>query len=77
MNIGFSNKMEPAKKTIAFLEENEIEFIPNWPANSPDLSPIEMVWGMIKAILKTIKGKEKISRDTYANLIVNLWREVP
>jgi hypothetical protein len=36
-----------------------------------------MVWGMIKAILKTIKGKEKMSRDTYANLIVNLWREVP
>lgn len=35
-----------AKRSLQAFEDGEIEAI-NWPANSPDLNPIENIWSII------------------------------
>ena len=74
-----------------FFQENDIKLLP-WPANSPDINPIENIWGHIsfelsKMSLKSIKSlKEEIldiwnNLDSYylhklGNSITNRLREV-
>ena len=38
---------QASKKVMNYLESRNIEVI-EWPPESPDLSPIENVWGFIK-----------------------------
>jgi transposase len=53
-----------SKETMKFLKENEIETV-KWPAKSPDLNPIENVWGwMVKEMYfgkPAYKNREELS----------------
>ncbi len=43
-----------AERTLEYLEEQGVDFWDKgkWPGNSADLSPIENIWGMLKAWLE-------------------------
>lgn len=54
-----------SRKTMNFFAENNVEVLP-WCPNSPDLNPIENVWGLLKE-----KVHKKAAR-TKAELVANL-----
>lgn len=43
-----------AKSTSVWFQNHEMEVLP-WPSSSPDLSPIETLWGIIKKKLKNVR----------------------
>lgn len=45
-----------------------------WPSNSPDLNPIEHLWGAMKRILKTMKINSKIELIQKVN---EIWEAFP
>ena len=60
-----------ATKVSAWFEEHKIKkFI--WPPQSPDLSPIENVWGWIKHQIWINKSRIKTKDDLW-NLVQNEW----
>jgi hypothetical protein len=61
-----------AKTTIEWLQK-KTPLIKNWPPNSPDLSPIEMIWGILKRKLaerqpKNLEEFKGIIRREYNNI---------
>jgi hypothetical protein len=46
---------------------------PSWPPNSPDLNPIEMLWGIIK---KRLNWAHIASRDEAITAILNTWNDI-
>ena len=54
--------------------KNKVKEILDWPPNSPDLNPIENVWGIIKRELQ----KENISkRSILINRIKEIYENIP
>lgn len=54
-NFYFEQDGAPAhrsKKTLNFIQNQNINVIENWPANSPDLSCIEQVWSILECRIK-------------------------
>ena len=43
-----------ARSVTEWLEDSCVEFIPDWPGNSPDLSPIENIWAVMKQRLQGV-----------------------
>lgn len=52
--------------------DNNINSI-DWPSNSPDLSPIENIWALLKNKVKKIKCR---SLDDFTQAIIKSWNEI-
>jgi hypothetical protein len=60
--------------TRAWMAAKGIEAIP-WPAQSPDLNPIETLWGLVKKALKNRYPAPKTTRDL-AVAVVEEWKRL-
>ena len=55
-----------AKKTMDYLQSTDVTVF-DWPPNSPDMNPIENVWGIMKNELFNIKDDLKTKNDVWKN----------
>ena len=63
-----------ATSTKQFLTSEGISYCKNWPANSPDLNPIENVWAWMK---NKVYRKHYISLADLKRAVVAAWAELP
>ena len=59
-----------AKLVRDWLEWVSVDFIREWPGNSPDLNPIENLWGLIK---RCLRGCDTSTVPKLVMEIQNIW----
>ena len=62
-----------AASTTRFFEENNIEVMP-WPAQSPDLAPIENLWGYLQ---RRLDQREIHSMNELWEAAQEEWQSIP
>ena len=63
-----------AKSVKTWLKDCGINFIENWPGNSPDLKQIENLWQMVK---HGLQGKDISSLPKLEKKIKAIWDAIP
>ena len=58
-------------EALQFYYENEVRLI-DWPPYSPDLNPIENIWGIMKS---KIRGRKFLTISSLKNEIYKIWSE--
>ena len=69
-NASFHNSKNSLEAIEVLFGENKIW----WPANSPDLSPIETVWAIIK---QELSKRKCTSLNELRNNIIDIWSKFP
>jgi hypothetical protein len=64
-----------AKETRAWLAKKNVNVLKDWPANSPDLNPIEELWAEVNRRL-SIKGVAH-SEEELKRMVEEIWEEIP
>lgn len=64
-----------AKKTEAWRKKNKISLLP-WPAQSPDLNPIENLWAALDYQVDKVGRKPKNENDLFA-ILQEAWQNIP
>jgi hypothetical protein len=52
-----------SRDTTKWKKDSEIELLEHWPAQSPDLNPIENIWAIIEKRLCKVQDKVKNEDD--------------
>jgi hypothetical protein len=63
-----------AAATIEFLNQRKVKFVPDWPARSPDLSPIETCWALVQ---KRASAMRPQCEDELKECVLKAWKELP
>ncbi|KAJ8716668.1 hypothetical protein PYW07_003295 [Mythimna separata] len=59
--------------TLRWFTDNNIDLL-DWPAHSPDLNPIEHLWGILK---RRIKEYNITSKTSFKNALLQEWHGMP
>ncbi len=62
-----------AKSTKLWLNEHGVGVL-DWPANSPDLNPIENIWGIVK---RKMRNKRPKNADELKATVKETWASIP
>jgi hypothetical protein len=63
-----------AKKTLKFLQTNNVDYIADWPARSPDLNPIETLWALLA---RRVGNRLPTDEAELEQFFVEEWNAVP
>ncbi len=63
-----------AASTKKIIADNNISVQPDWPGNSPDLNPIENIWGMMKL---EVYRKQYTNLDELKAAVEAEWQRIP
>lgn len=64
-----------SRVTKCWFQQNNIEVL-NWPSRSPDLNPIENLWGALERKVYA-NGKQYHSTEEFKNGIRQAWNSIP
>ena len=57
-------------ETMAWFRERHVAVVPGWPANSPDLNPIENLWAIMK---RQVKKHQWTSTESIQGVLQRIW----
>ena len=60
---------------MKWFEDNNIVFLP-WPSRSPDLNPMENIWGFLSRLVYG-NNSQYLSVPDLKQSIVDAWNEMP
>ncbi len=63
-----------ARRSTAYLERHGIDWIRDWPANSPDLNPCEHVWALLN---RRVSDKCPTDVGSLHRAVLEAWDETP
>ncbi len=70
----FQQDMAPAhKSTKSWLNDHGVGVL-DWPENSPDLNPIENLWGIVK---RKMRNKRPKNADELKATVKETWASIP
>ncbi len=61
-----------SKATVGFLKKNSVKVI-QWPSMSPDLNPIEHLWGILK---RQVEHHSSSSIQSLKEVILEEWKKI-
>ncbi len=66
------NDPNTSKATVGFLKKNRVKVI-QWPSMSPDLNPIEHLWGILK---RQVEHHSPSSIQSLKEVILEEWKKI-
>ena len=60
-----------------YLRNKQVDFIDDWPATSPDLNPIETVWGLLDEQLSKFAPCERNDTEQFKKNVLAAWAAIP